>query len=154
VRDHYPQVKQFITVLRDPFETAVSNYFFLKRRGPIGPRSAYWYQQSLENFLKGRKPNILNHFPRKVTADNYRSIIDECFVEVGITEYLCESLQRISNTLGRDFAESDLEIVNASPRTQHLPDHFRSLYEEKNELEFMVYRYALDLFLTEAKPGA
>ncbi|MBI3796453.1 MAG: sulfotransferase family 2 domain-containing protein [Deltaproteobacteria bacterium] len=37
VLDYYPQVEQFITILRDPFEMAVSFYFFRKRPDKDGP---------------------------------------------------------------------------------------------------------------------
>ena len=31
IKDYYPDVNQFITILRDPFEKAISGYFFLKK---------------------------------------------------------------------------------------------------------------------------
>ena len=31
VEHHYPEVQQFVTVLRDPFEMAVSGYFYTRK---------------------------------------------------------------------------------------------------------------------------
>lgn len=90
--DYYPDIKQFITILRDPFELTVSSYFYTRKTGSNWKDQSRAPKGKLQEFLLNAKPNMLNHFPREITFHNYRDIIEEYFIEVGITEYLDESM--------------------------------------------------------------
>jgi hypothetical protein len=146
IEEYYPEVRQFVTIMRDPFESAISNYFFLRKSG------SDWIDQSrvptadLRNFLSKTPPNILNHFPREVTRDNYREQIDEFFVEIGNTESLESSLRRISYKLGMPFESDWLPFVNSTERDQPHPEDMRDEYAEHYPLEFEVYRYVSSLY--------
>lgn len=145
IEDYYPEVKQFVTIMRDPFESAISRYFFTRKHGE------HWLDQSrvpvaeLRKFLKETPPNILNHFPREITQSNYRDLIEEYFVEIGITESLEESMQRIAGKLGMPFQSDWLPFVNSTERDQPNPDDLRSEYSERHSLEFEVYNYVASL---------
>jgi len=143
VEDYYPGIDQFITILRDPFELLISHYFFVKKQ------SGNWKDQSrvpeddLHAYLKSTKPNMLNHFPREMDLGNYKNIMDELFIEIGITEKLSISLQRIADKLGFEFDESRLQKLNVTDRDQDVPESFREHFIELNPLEFAVYEHAL-----------
>lgn len=147
----YPSVSQFVTILRDPFETAVSNYFYLKRVAAGWADSSRRPTTDLRTFLENTPPNILNHFPREVTRENYREELDRWFVEVGITERLPESLRRIAARLGMP-PPGKIPRENVSPRDVEAAPELRAEYEARHPLEFEVYRYALQRF--RASPSA
>jgi hypothetical protein len=142
IEDYYPKVNQFVTILRDPFELMTSHYFYVRKVG------ANWKDQSrvpvcdLQTFLKENKPNMLNHFPREVTFDNYKDIIEEYFIEIGITERLDESMRRIGRKLGFEYTNK-VEIRNSTSRDQEVPMGFLEQFMERNQLEFEVYQYCL-----------
>lgn len=46
---------------------------------------------------------MLNFFPEKITFDNYQRLIEEHYIEIGITEYLGESMKRIAKKLDQSF---------------------------------------------------
>ncbi len=156
VEVNYPDATQFVTILRDPFETACSNYYFLKRVG------AHWKDRSriprgdLESYLSDTPPNILNHFPAVLTPDNYRDILREHFVGIGLTERLPETLARIAGQIGRRFAPSTLGQLNQSPREERPAAGMaglRASYAARHLLEFEVYDYARNLLDETAAPS-
>jgi hypothetical protein len=147
VEDYYPDVKQFVTILRDPFELTISNYFFTRKNSSSWKdKSRIPNEDAIEKYLINAKPNMLNHFPREITKDNYKDVIDEYFIEIGITERLEESMKWIAHKLGMTYDEAILGHHNATERDQEVPDYLRALFVERNQLEFDVYNYALEKF--------
>lgn len=147
----YPEVTQFITILRDPFDTAVSNFFYAQKRRaflqlPDVP-------EVLDDYLEETPPNILNHFPRPVTQANYREMMDTRFICIGLTERLPESLSRIAAHLGQPFDAAQLQHLNASTRDQQASETARARYRERHPLEFEVYEHACRLFDNANPPG-
>jgi len=139
IEDYYPQADQFITILRDPFEMAVSDHFFRARV------SARWKSSpalgAIEEIVS--KPlNMLNHFPVSVTFDNYRSVLAR-FLYIGITERMDDSMRAISTLLKKDFIAPGTE--NVSERTRDT-ESLRAEFERNHPLEHLVYRHAVDLF--------
>lgn len=146
VKDYYPDITQFITIMREPFEQKISSYFFIKKT------SKNWLDQSrspehgIEHFLINTQFNMLNHFPQKVTIDNYKEIIEKYFIEIGVTEYLNASMKRIAQKLGFPYDENMLERHNTTERNEEVPLHLKDMLREKNELEFIVYEYVSKRF--------
>ena len=104
---------------------------------------ARWFPGKVfPQFLRSTPPNMLDHFPRPVTRDNYRQVIEECFIEVGLTERLAESLRRIASQLSLPFDPAWLAHRNATERTEPAPEELRAEYMKKHSLEFDVYEYA------------
>jgi hypothetical protein len=146
VEHYYPQAQQFVTILRDPFESAISSYYYIRKN------STNWKDQTriphtdLRTFLLNTPPNMLNQFPRMITRYNYRDQIEELFIEIGIMERLPESVRRIATKLGMPFEDEWLAHVNATARDQEHSHDLREEYEELYPLEFEVYNYALRQF--------
>lgn len=144
VEDSYPGVRQFATLLRDPFETAVSAYFFTRsvagrwKHAPALPTD-------VATWLETTPPNILNHFPRPVTRDNYKALVDEWFVHVGVVEHLVASLRQLAALLDKPFDPAALPRMHVTPRDQPVPPHLRERYRERHPLEFEVYEHVLAL---------
>jgi hypothetical protein len=151
--DYYPEVDQFITILRDPLEMAVSNYFFWKTKGRARQirdgRLTEDYRDILEFFRKRNVSPMLNFMPRPVTRENYREILERHFVGIGFVEDLQSSLDRLAHALG--FPPTNIGRINASPRDEDLPAEIRDGFMDANSLEYEVYRHAWRLFGTEPR---
>jgi hypothetical protein len=140
VEHSYPGVRQFATILRDPFETAVSAWFFTRtvvQRWKKRPR----IPDDIGAWLEATPPNILNHFPRPVTRDNYKAMIEEFFVHAGVVENLPASLQSLAGTLGKPLDPAAIPRMHVVPRDRPVPAGLRERYRERHPLEFEVYEH-------------
>ena len=148
IEHYYPEVNQFITILRDPFEKAVSSYLFLRKN------SRNWKDQSripkveLHDFLlrKTDGAGMFNHFPRGVTLDNFKEVIETQFIEIGVLEHLDESMKRIASKLNYKYDPSSLQLLNATKREQRIPYELREEFIEKKPLDYAVYNYVLSKY--------
>ena len=76
VERYYPEVDQYITIIRDPFELHLSAYFFRKRREKEHSGSVYWAGEphpiiannwNLEDYLReSKKSHLLSFFPSDI----------------------------------------------------------------------------------------
>lgn len=146
IEDYYPTITQFVTILRDPFETVVSHYFFARSQAENWKDKSRIPTDALERHLKQAKPNILNHFPREMNLTNFKDILEEMFIEIGITEKLSASLERIAQKLGKTFDPGLLDTVNATERDQPVPESYRAQFAEAHPLEFAVYEFVKSRF--------
>jgi len=146
VEDYYPDVDQFVTFLRDPFEMMVSRFRYVRGVEIKDGRKPKWQLMDLRSYLETEPIHMFNHFPRDVTFENYKDVIEEYFIEIGITEKLSISLQRIASKLGFDFDKKQLEHLNQSEKTEEIPYSIKKQYVEQHSLEFAVYKYALSKY--------
>lgn len=141
IESYYPEIKQFITILRDPFELVLSEYFYLRKTG------ANWKDQSripdddIHSYLERIEPNMLNHFPFKLTLDNYAELLDKYFIHIGITEEMDKSIGIIAKKLGFTPPRR-VDTVNVTKRTQEIPYELKARFKEKFPVEFAVYEFA------------
>ena len=150
VDDYYPQVTQFITILRDPFDRAISLYFFVRQNSQQG---AGWWKSSdpatmtLREFLAQKEEGPLPTFsPIPLTLDNFEEVIEASFVEVGIMEKLDESLRRIAHSLHVHYDSSMLTIENRTARNQEIPHELRESFMRRHPLEYAIYNYVASKF--------
>lgn len=170
IRDQYPEVRQFVTILRNPLDAAVSTYLYsLKRAEPMikkSPRAiAYWLlngglsnqgrmerraQQervssfgNVENFLRRAGSQILDHFPVEITDENYIDVIETMFVEIGVMEHLDDSVHRIARALGKEAQLPPIPHLNRSRKADIITPEVIAEFREKNALTYKVYDYVL-----------
>jgi hypothetical protein len=147
VEDYYPNVNQFITILRDPFEVAVSRYFYAKRFGekrvlagrnqPIAAKFA-----SINDFLEAHM-NVeffAAYMPRPVTIDNYEAIFEKYFVYVGIMEDYQTTIDVLARKLGQPTVQ--VPVKNVSARDEEILPSLRDDYVANHPLEYAMYDYA------------
>jgi hypothetical protein len=147
VTDYYPGVDQFMTILRDPLEAAISNYFFWKIRareiqlknGIITKGGEHDYRDIDDFFRKRPRSNMLDFMLREMNRENYKEILETKFVWIGLVENLQESVEGLARRLG--FAPVPLQRVNASPRDEELSAVLRQAFMRDNDLEFEIYHY-------------
>ena len=131
VEARYPDADQFITILRDPLETAISNYFFWKRkarqrqieRGVIRAGGEGDYRSIDDFFRKRPRSHMLNFLPGPLTRENYREILERRFVWIGLVENLDRAVPVLAARLG--FPPVVIGRINASPRDEELSPDLR-----------------------------
>ena len=84
---------------------------------------------------------MLNYFPREVNLTNFKDIIEEMFIEIGTTEILPNSLERIAQKLGKEFDPNSLPRVNVTERDTVLPASCGDIFAEAHPLEYAIYEY-------------
>jgi hypothetical protein len=140
IAQYYPDVNQFVTIMRDPFERAVSRYFYQKHHNNC--------DKDLKEVLMDYNPELsaLCHFPQIVTVDNFKDVIESSFIEIGIMERMEESLRRISRKLSKDYKPLSIKHLNSAKRSSQVPYELRNEWEQRNHLECLVYNYILDKY--------
>ena len=145
IDDYYPGVSQFVSILRDPFDMTVSAiYYWRSVTVPDADLSTIGTGQ-IANQLRKRAPHTLRHFPAGLTMDNYRDLLPEKFVHIGITEDLTRSMAQIAAKLGKPFNPGDLPRANVTERQREFPQSLRDEYRERFPLEHAIYDFARDL---------
>jgi hypothetical protein len=145
----YPEINQYFTILRDPFDIAVSMFFFCKRRSAEGK---FWYRGRQENildkypdleyYLKEFPYWIFNHLPQDITLQNYREKLASRFVYIGIQEDLETSIRQLARILGKPMVE--LERFNESEYDEPVPNWLREKFYGDYQLLKRVYEFAVE----------
>lgn len=154
VEDYYPEERQCMTILRDPLELTISDYYYTKKHATGWKRRmpSFDYDNLAEFITATSSINMLNHFPRKVTIENYKDIIEEYFLYIGITEDLNKTVLNMASCLGLPKPK-EIGYENKSARDADLPESAREAFMEKHQLEFTVYEYVKELHASfKAKP--
>ena len=140
VQNSIPWAKQFITILREPFSQFVSSFKYSQRNDPKEIN-----EKSFSRFLENNEPNYLNHFPKKITRDNYTSVIEHDFKFIGFSSDILASYESLKSLLK---IETDIAMpkVNVSPKPNLHFNQFRGEFYEKFSLEVDVYKYAREVW--------
>lgn len=139
--ERYPEVFssdrfRVITFLRDPLQTRISQYYYNKRT--IGQEG------SLEEFLMKSENIVARRFP--CTEQDYKEVLDRYFF-IGITEFLQESIDRLAALISKPRVRVGRRNVSLrDDQVSHLSPSLVEAYRSKNELDFLVYQYALEKF--------
>lgn len=146
IKLYYPEIDQFITILRDPFEQAVSSYFHKKFTNVEQWKDKSNFEVSdLANYLSTVENNSLNHFPFEIKSDNYKELIIKNFIHIGITEDMDTSVKLIAKKLGFE-PPKNIAFLNISNKTQKTPYDLKQAFVDKHQLEYAVYNFAKDYY--------
>jgi len=149
VFQYYPSAKQFISILRDPFDLAISTYFYVKKLGNDAylngkPHPIIAQKQDLKSYMSmAKKSYILRFFPFEMSMDNYKEIIDKNFIHLGTSENMQKNINALANKLG--FQPIDIGMDNASEKDEEIPEVLREEYANENRLEYAIYHYAKEI---------
>jgi hypothetical protein len=156
ISDYYPEARQFITFIRDPFNILVSRYFDVKKRENrndafrngkklVLPQSIEVYMEE-EIQKEDYHPNIFDYLPGEYTLDNYRQQIEEKFVFVGITEKFEYSINLLSQSL--NFKNPAVKRLNRSCRYQKISPKFKKKFMDDHPLEYAFYDYIMETYFS------
>jgi hypothetical protein len=150
VNAYYPEADQLITVLRDPLEMHLSNYFYWKTKarerqlgsGLISPGGEHDYRDINDFFRKRPRSTMLNFLPGDMTPETYRTIFAERFVWIGVVEDIEHGVIRLARALG--VKPAAVPRVNASARSETLAPELREAFIRDNSFAFELYRYVAE----------
>lgn len=150
VRDYYPEARQFISFLRDPFDIVLSRFFFVKQKEMEGAsfREGEWFclPDDVNRYLEKEitqtayHPNILDYMPFEFTRDNYKELMEQYFIYIGFREDFQSSVDIMAGKLG--FSPVKLAPLNVSSRYQEAVEEYREIFMDSHPLEYMIYNYA------------
>lgn len=133
----YPQANQFISFIRNPFDIAVSNYFYLKEHSsnwkvrPNIPSSLAAY---MEQAVTERFDLVFDFLPQRTVGQRTYEFTRSTFLFVGLVEDYQASIDRLAEVLKKPRV--NVPLINPSKRDEDVPnlrDAFRSVYEEEYE---------------------
>ena len=149
IRDYYPDVDQFVTLVRDPFEILVSRFFFTKKLesekknfrdgAEFGLESDVNEYLERETYNKEYTPNIMDYMPADMNLSNFREVIESRFVYIGLLEDISYSIEAMSKKLG--FELSRIHRLNSSARFQDVSDSVRKKFIDNHPFEFEIFDY-------------
>lgn len=142
IKDYYPDAKQFITMLRDPFEIAISNFFYIKRT--MANNTNYrdgklYYVDELAKYLKKYTSFMLLHMPCEITVSNLSEVIETKFVYIGVVEDMQASVDSLADKL--DKPRLSICHDNISDRDEVVPIDFKEEFVKRNPVEYAMYEY-------------
>jgi hypothetical protein len=151
VDDYYPEVRQFATVLRDPFDRTVSGYCHLVRQHQANPTHPA-PSEGLRDYLRKKRDGAITFFPGFITADNYEQMIDRYFVAIGVVERLDVSLQHIASALGRSVDSGEMPRLNVNEAPVEEVGDLREEFIANHPLDYQLYRYACERLSPSGAP--
>jgi len=146
---YYPEVSQYITVLRDPFDIVVSMYFFAKARS-ISGRNFFRgkmvdirdYYPSVEYYVRDYPYWLFDHLPQDINSRNYRQKLADRFVYIGVLEDMDRSIDLLAMALGKPSRA--LPRMNVSNYDEPVPTHLRQRFYDDYPLLKQIYDFALE----------
>lgn len=156
---YYPEVDQYFTILREPFDLTVSMYFFAKGRSA---RGAFWFRgqqvdfnrqfPTVEHYIRSYPYWLFHHLPQDISLANYREKLSERFIHVGIVEDLPRSVLNLARILGKPPV--DVPQLNVSEYDERIPEHLREQFHRDYPLLGAVYEFARENYrCAETEPA-
>ena len=170
VEHSYPQVRQYISMLRDPLELSVSFYRYTRRRadyrfgktllqkaktilrGGLSLKAKLELERlksevaqygSLEQYLQVCSSPIFDHFPVRFPEESLSEYLAKNFVYIGIVEDLAYSLKMIENLLGGEFGEPNHLNCDREKLDfrEALSSEVVEIFKQRNKREIELYQF-------------
>jgi hypothetical protein len=144
---YYPEIQQYFSIMRDPFDIVVSMYFFFKKRSQEG-RFLFRGQSiaieehypTVEHYVRDYPYWVYDHLPQDLDLTNVRQKLSQRFVYLGIFEDLDRSIENLATVLGKP--RIPLPKVNVSEYNEPVPAHWRQRFYDDCPLLTQVYEFA------------
>lgn len=155
---YYPEVDQFITIVREPFDLHLSNYFYAKRlqsQGLLrraGTAHASLADVDLATYLSKRRRSFLpSFFPPELTPQNCDELLDQRYLFVGVFEDIQTSVDQLADQLG--FGRVQIKHTNSARRNEEVPHSAYEIFRQDNQLAYAIYEHALRRVQSSSKAG-
>ena len=136
------QASQLITIMRNPLDCAISEYFHRKRTNRLIDG-----RDTLIKHLAFKKHNTLtDRVSFDINNKNYKKIIDTKFLSIGVAEKMHNTLENIANILNKpSVAAGSIPQLNVAPgyddEINTLTDSHRKMHQDIYNLEYLIYEY-------------
>lgn len=147
---YYPEATQMITFLRDPLEMQLSLFFYNRKR--VSSSNMYWkgekithieYEGDIDRWVEERDLYMLRFFPFNINESNYKELINQYFLHIGVTERMQKSVDILADKLG--YPRQIIAKENTSKRDDYPSEAAIKIFKEKHKLEYLIYNYVLSL---------
>jgi len=145
----YPEVNQYVTIFRDPFDIVVSMYFFAKGKAKAG---AFFHEgrqvdfcqlyPQLEAYVHDHPVWLYDHLPQDLTLYRLADSLRDRFVYIGIFEDMATSLNQLRLCLGKPPV--DMPLRNVSNYDEEVPESLRKWFYHHHPLLHEIYQFALE----------
>jgi len=136
------ELTQLITIIRKPIDSAISEYFHRKRTNRLINE-----RNTLIKHIEFKKHNTLaDRVSFEINTSNYKQIISDKFLYIGITENMYKTINNIANILNKPLlTQQGIPQLNIAPGyddeihtlTQKHIDNFNNVYK----LDNLIYDY-------------
>lgn len=147
----YPEIDQYFTILRDPFDLVCSMYFFAKGRSI---RGEFWFKgeqvdirdqfPTIAHYVQSHPYWLFDHLPQNLTMANYQTRLRDTFVYVGVFEDLQTSINNLGKILEKP--QWKLPLTNTSTYDEMVPENLRKQFYRDYPLLERIYQFALDTY--------
>jgi hypothetical protein len=147
IKQFYPEVDQFVTIVRDPFDILVSRYYYVKSLER--KNAAFWagekltFENDINEFLSKQItkqqyiPNIFDYLPFDGFESGYQQEIEKKFIYIGLFEDFSYSVRQIAQRLGFPF--NRLEHRNKGALKAPIDDRLRKKFIDIHQIEYNFY---------------
>ena len=143
---YYPEVDQYISILRDPFDIVVSMYFFFKgkslrgeffhRGKQIDVRDQF---PSVEHYVRNYPDWLFDHLPQDICMSNYEEQIRRRFIYIGLFEDMQTSIDILASIFGKTSME--MPVKNVSKYDEPVPEKLRDKFYYDFPLLHKIYQF-------------
>ncbi|MBL8890701.1 MAG: sulfotransferase family 2 domain-containing protein [Planctomycetaceae bacterium] len=147
----YPEIQQYVTIFRDPFDIVVSMYFFAKGKAQAGKFfhegnaiDFCSYYPNLETYVHEHPIWLYDHLPQDLTLYRLRESLAARFVYIGIFEDMATSIDCLRRKLGKPPIEMPLR--NVSKYDEEVPESLRKWFYHNHPLLYEIYQFALETY--------
>jgi hypothetical protein len=161
LHERLPHPAVYITVLRDPIDRAVSEYYYALSR-PIHPQHRMMKKMSIVQYIEttphanvqtkliagGQSGyDFLAGECTELTLEKARKNLERHFAIVGLTERFEETLALAKLILGWRVAQyADFNVTRGRPAKERIPPDVQSLIAQRYRFDVELYNYASGLF--------
>ena len=164
----FPDVEQYITVLRDPLETHISAFFYYKKRfsgnklqlflnnirwlikGKFSKKTfeiinaqKSWIDsyRNIDDWIRNEPLNYVNHLPRYINKQNFKNVLDSKFIAIGLHDQLNYSVKYFSKVLNKNYEHWEIPIKNVGNYHAKINAELKRKFKKNNELAFLIFDY-------------
>ncbi|WP_312780410.1 sulfotransferase family 2 domain-containing protein [Brevundimonas sp.] len=154
IHQYYPDADQVITIMRDPFDRAISEWRFknmIKSAGnPVDemeddPSFDTWFGRRADEVAEQPITRLMMQMPESLTPETAHMAFDHSFVAVGVCERFPETIRLFATLLGKPHA-SDVRMNVTTYGSANDYDAYRSRHEQVFHSDHEMYAAARAMF--------
>lgn len=137
-----PELKQLITILREPLECSISEYFHRKRTNRLIEG-----RDTLVKHICFTKHNTLtDRVSFNININNYKDVLNNKFLAIGVKEKMHKTLNLFADVLKKPCIPlQDIPQLNVAPGYDEelvtLTDTHKEIFYKNYKIEKLIYDY-------------